>query len=64
MSVKIKVSYSTPEEWKAVAKRLAPIVADFKFGKPTANGYERVYLDIDLTKPNTCNNGTEVVQSK
>lgn len=44
MSVKIKVSYKTPEELRQVLERLAPVVQSHKVSKKQEGQYKKAYI--------------------
>lgn len=44
MSVKIKVSYESPEELQEVLERLAPMVQSHKVSKKQERQYKKAYI--------------------
>ena len=44
MSVKIKVSYESPEELQKVLERLAPMVQKYKVSKGQEGQYKKAYI--------------------
>lgn len=44
MSIKIKVSYESPQELQEVLKRLEPILLSYKIPKAQKEGYKKAYI--------------------
>lgn len=55
MSVKIRVSYESPEELQEVLKRLAPMVQKYKVSKGQEGQYKKAYI---VLKEQSNNGGT------
>ena len=50
MSIKIKVSYESPQELQEVLKRLKPILLSCKVPKLQEGRYKRAYIDLQVKK--------------
>lgn len=50
MSIKIKVSYESPQELQEVLKRLEPILLSCKVPKLQEGRYKRAYIDLQVKK--------------
>lgn len=50
MSIKIKVSYESPQELQEVLKRLKPILLSCKIPKVQEGRYKRAYIDLQVKK--------------
>lgn len=48
MSIKIKVSYETPQELQEVLKRIEPILLSCKVPKGQEGRFKRAYIDLQV----------------
>lgn len=48
MAVKVKVSYTTPQELHTVLKLLNPIIKSCKAGKGGNGRYKRAYIEVNM----------------
>ena len=52
MAVKVKVSYTTPQELHTVMELLKPIVKSCKADKGENGRYKRAYLEVNIPEEN------------
>lgn len=50
MSLKVRVSYTEPQELKAVIRLLKPIIRSCKVGKGEDGPHKRAYMSCDVAK--------------
>ena len=48
MSVKVRISYTTPQELQEVLKHLKPIVKSCKVGKGKNEQYKKAYVELNI----------------
>ena len=48
MSMKIRISYTTPQELHTVTELLKPIIKSCKADKGVNGQYKRAYLEVDI----------------
>ena len=49
MSVKVKISYTTPQELYTVTELLKPIIKSCKADKGVNGQYKRAYLEVNIS---------------
>lgn len=53
MSIKIKVSYESPQELQEILKRLEPMLLSYKVSKEQEGRYKRAYIYAQTDKEPT-----------
>lgn len=48
MSVKIRISYTTPQELQTVVDHLKPILRKLKYDKGKEGTYKKAYAEVDI----------------